>query len=155
MNILEMTDKELYETGLAELKAQLGSVYTERFLQQFKPRSYDYTAERHKLLANQPDIDIIVDRIRKKETAREAEERVKAERVAAWRKGSLELTDLEICELGAKILADKLHVYGSIGFFKHHFKHLNDPQPVDQPPVPDNNPNVIPPKRIPAAETQD
>ena len=42
-------------------------------------------------------------------------ERIKAERIAAWRKGLLELTDIEIYELGLKILADKLHVYGYVG----------------------------------------
>ena len=144
MNILEMTDKELYEAGLAELTTQLGTDYTERFLQQLKPRSYDYTAERHKLQANQPDIDTIVNHIQEKEASREAEECIKSARIDAWREGLLELTDLEICELGAKILADKLHVYGSIGFFKHHFKHFNDAQPIDLPrqPVRDNRMNT-------------
>lgn len=151
-----MTDKEFYEVGLAELKTQLGPAYTDRFLRQFKPRSYDYTAERHKLLANQPDIDTIVDRIQQRKAAREAEERIKAQRVTAWRKGLLELTDIEICELGAKILVDKLHVHGSIGFLKHHFKRLSNAQSTDQPlPISDSNPDVIPPKRVPATETQD
>ena len=59
MNVLEMTDSELYEMGLKELKAQLGPAYTARFLQQCKPSEYDYTVERHKLLANQPDIHAI------------------------------------------------------------------------------------------------
>lgn len=144
MNILEMTDKELYEAGLAELTVQLGTDYTERFLQQLKPRSYDYTAERHKLLANQPDIDTIVNHIQEKEASREVEECIKSERIDAWREGLLELTDLEICELGAKVLADKLHVYGAIGFFKHHFKHFKDAQPIDLPrqPVRDNRMNT-------------
>ena len=63
MNILGITDKELYEIGLAELKVQLGPACTERFLRQCKPSDPDYTAERHKWLANQPDIPTIAKRI--------------------------------------------------------------------------------------------
>ena len=133
MNPLQMTDREFYEIGLKELKTQLGPAYTERFLQQCKPSEYDYTAERHKLLANQPDIHAIVKRIQQREAEREKEGRIKAERVAAWREGLLELTNIEIYELGLKILADKLHVYGYVGFLQQHFKHLNGDQPIDKP----------------------
>ena len=133
MDILEMTDLELYEVGIKELTEQLGPAYTEKFLQQCKPSDYDYTAERHKLLANQPDIHAIVKRIQQREAEREEEERIKAERVAAWGKGLLELTDFEIYELGLKILAGKLHVCGYVGFLQQHFKHLNNNQPIDLP----------------------
>lgn len=155
LNILEMTDPEIYEAAIAELTTQLGTAYTTKFLQQCKPNEYDYSVERHKLLANQPDIGTIVKRIQQREVERKEEERIKAERVAEWRKGLLELTDIEIYEVGLKILIDKFDVYGYIRFFQQHFKHLSDVQPADQSPVPDNNPNVIPPKRMPAAETQD
>ena len=67
-------------------------------------------------MADQPDIDTIVERIQQREAARKEEERVKAERVAAWRKGSIELTDIEIHELAVKILIDKLMSTGSHGF---------------------------------------
>ena len=78
-----------------ELTLQLGAEKI-RFLQQCKPSDYDYTAERHKWLANQPDIPTIAKRIQKREAERKEEERIKAKRVAAWRNGLLELTDLEI-----------------------------------------------------------
>ncbi len=133
MNILEMTDKELYELGHKTLTNKLGADQVDRFFQQCKPSKYDYTAERHKWLADQPDIPTIAKRIQQREAERKEEERIKAERVAAWRKGLLELTDLEIYELGLKILVDKLHVYGYIGFFQQHFKNLNADQPIDQP----------------------
>ena len=107
MNVLEMTDSELYEMGLKELKAQLGAASTAKFLQQCKPNESDYSVERHKLLANQPDIDTIAKRIQQREAEREVEERIKAERIAAWRKGLLELTDIEIYELALEILIDK------------------------------------------------
>ena len=128
-----MTDHEIYELGIKELIEQIGSAYTDRFLQQCKPNEYDYSVERHKLLADQPDIDTIVKRIQKREAERKAEEQTKAERVAAWRKGTLELTDIEIYELAVKILVDKLHVYGFIGFFQQHFKNLNAEQSIDHP----------------------
>ena len=155
MNVLEMTDLEIYEAAIAELTAQLGSAYTDQFLQQCRPNEYGYSVERHKWLDDEPDIDTIVARIRQREVEQKKEERMKAERIAAWCKGLLELTDIEIYEVGLKILIDKFDAYGYVRFFQQHFKRLSDVQPADQPPVPDNNPNVIPPKRIPAAETQD
>ena len=44
----------------------------------------------------------------------------------------MELTDIEMYEVAVKILVDKLHVYGYIGFIQQHFKHLNSDQPIDQ-----------------------
>ena len=140
-----MTDLELYEVGIKELTEQLGPAYTAKFLQQCKPSGYDYTTERHKLLADQPSIDKIVERIHRREVEEKEEERLKAERVAAWRKGLLELTDFEIYELGLKILSDKLHVCGYVGFLQQHFKHLNNNQPIDAPQqsVPDGDVNSV------------
>ena len=152
-----MTDNELYEMGLKELKTHLGPAYTERFLQQCKPSDYDYTAERHKLLADQPDIHAIAKRIQQREAEREKEERIKAERVAAWREGLLELTNIEIYELGLKILADKLHVYGYVGFLQQHFKHLNGEPPIDpsQQSLPNSDTNVKPNQQIRETDPQD
>ena len=122
MNILEMTDDVLYKAGLEELIVQMGITYTEQFLKQCKPNDYDYTAERHKWLDDDPDIPTMVNQIQERKTDQEAEERIRAERIDAWRKGLLELTEIEICELGAKILTDKLGIPGSIAFLHHHFK---------------------------------
>lgn len=145
MDILEMTDLEIYELGIKELIEQIGPAYTERFLRQCKPNESDYSVERHKLLANQPGIDEIVARIRRREAERKEEERIKAERITAWRNGLLELTDLEIYELAAKILIDKLHVYGYVGFCQQHFKNLNANQPIDlsQQPSSDRDVNKL------------
>ena len=157
MDILEMTDLEIYELGIKELIEQIGPPYTERFLRQCKPNEYDYSVERHKLLADQPDIDTIVKRIHKREAERKEEERIKGERVAAWRKGVLELTNIEIYELAVKILVDKLHVYGYIGFLQQHFKHLRDDQSINQPqqPLPDNDTSVVPNQQIRETDPQD
>ena len=153
MNILEMMDLELYEVGIKELTEQLGPTYTAKFLQQCKPSDYDYTAERHKLLANQPDIPTIVKRIQQREAGREAGERIKTERIAAWRNGLLDLTDIEIYELAVKILVDRLHVYGSVGFFQQHFKNLNGDQPPQS--VPNSDTNVKPNQQIRENDPQD
>ena len=115
-----------------------------------------YTAERHKLLANQPDIPTIVKRIQQREAEREAEERIKAERIAAWRNGLLDLTDIEIYELAVKILVDRLHVYGSVGFFQQHFKNLNTDQPIDRPqPQSDNDVSLVKAGQMPTTEPRD
>ena len=124
-----MTENELYEAGLKELMTQMGTVYTDRFLQQCKPNDYDYTTERHKWLDDDPDIPTMVKRIQERKTSQETEARATAERIEAWRKGLLELTDIEIYELGAKVLTDKLGVPGSIGFLRHHFKQNENPLP--------------------------
>ena len=51
-----MTDLEIYELGTKKLTEQMGTTYAAQFLQKCKPRDYDYTAERHKWLADDPDI---------------------------------------------------------------------------------------------------
>lgn len=157
MNVLEMTDLEIYKAAIAELTTQLGPAYTEKFLCLCKPNEYDYSAERHKLLANQPDIPTIVKRIQQREAEREAEERIKAERIAAWRNGLLDLTDIEIYELAVKTLVDRFHVYGSVGFFQQHFKNLHANQPIDLPqqPLSDSDTNKIPNQQIRETDQQD
>ena len=96
MNILEMTAGELYKAGLEELIIQMGSTYTEQFLKQCKPNDYDYTAERHKWLDDDPDIPTMVNQIQERKITKEAEERIRTESIEAWRKGLLELTNIEI-----------------------------------------------------------
>ena len=153
MNTLEMTENQLYEVGLKELMTQMGTAYTKRFLQQCKPNDYDYTAERHKWLDDDPDIPTMVKRIQERKTQQETEARVITKRIEAWRKGLLELTDIEIYELGAKVLRDKLGVPGSIGFLRHHFKQNENLLP--QQPVSDKNTNVISNQQAHAAESRD
>lgn len=122
MDVLKMTDPEIYELGIKELTEQLGAAYTKWFLQRCKPRDYDYTAERHKWLADDLDIPTIAKQIQQARAAQEKEEYIKAERAASWRNGLLELTDIEIYELALKILSDRLDGYGLATFIMHHFK---------------------------------
>lgn len=157
MNILEMTEGELYKAGLEELIAQMGTTYTEQFLKLCKPNDSDYTAERHKSLDDDPDIPTMVNQIQERKIAQEAEKRIRTERIDAWRKGLLELTNIEICELGAKILTDKLGVPGSIAFLRHHFKQNQWAQSVDLPqqPVSDGDTDAILTQQKYTTEPQD
>ncbi len=133
MDILEMTDLEIYELGTKKLTEQMGAPYSTKFLQKCKPRDYDYTAERHKRLVDDPDILTMAKQIQEEKALRAKEESVKAERIGAWRSGLLELTDIEIYELGFKVLADNLGAYGLLRFITQHFKNLNAEQPIDEP----------------------
>ena len=49
--------------GLKSLPDKLGASEVPRFIRQCKLGKGDYSVDRHKLLANQPDIDTIVKRI--------------------------------------------------------------------------------------------
>ena len=156
MDILEMTDLEIYELGTKQLTEQMGTTYAAQFLQKCKRRDYDYTAERHKWLADDPDILTMAKQIQEEKALQAKEERVKAERIAAWRKGLLELTDIEIYEFGFKVLADNLGAYGLLRFITQHFKHLNSDQPIDKPqPQSDNDVSLVQAGQMPTTEPHD
>ena len=116
MNALEMTDNELYEMGIKVLTNKLGASEVPRFIRQCKLGKGDYSVDRHKLLANQPNIDTIVKRIQGRRTAREAEERARAEKFAAPQSEIRKMADIEIYEIGSRILINKLGIAGMIGF---------------------------------------
>ena len=156
MDILEMTDLEIYELGTKKLTEQMGTTYATQFLQKCKPRDYDYTAERHKLIADDPDILTMAKQIQAEKALQAKEERVKAERIAAWRNGLLELTDIEIYELALKIIIDKFGGYGFIRFFQEHFKHLNKDQPIEKPQSRSNNDvSLVQAGQMPTTEPHD
>ena len=156
MNILEMTDLEIYELGTKKLTEQMGPTYTTQFLQKCKPRDYDYTAERHKWLTDDPDIPTIAKQIQEEKALQAKQERLKAERIAAWRNGLLELTDIEIYELGFKVLADSLGAYGLLRFITQHFKYLNGDQPVNRSqPKSDNDVSLAQAGQMPTTEPHD
>ena len=114
MNTLEMRDDELYEMGLKVLTDKLGASQVQRFIRQCKPGKGDYSVDRHKLLADQPDIDTIVKRIQDRRAAREAEERARAKRFAAPQSEIREMTDTEVYEIGSQTLVNRLGVAGLI-----------------------------------------
>ena len=116
MNTLEMTDNELYELGVKILTDKLGAAQVPRFIRQIRPGKGDYSVDRHKLLANQPDIDTIVKRIQDRRQEREAEERARAKRFAAPQSEIQKMTDIQIYEIGSRTLVDKLGPDGLWGF---------------------------------------
>ena len=118
MNALEMTDSELYEMGLKVLTDKLGASEVPRFTRQCKLGKGDYSVDRHKLLADQPDIDTIAKRIQDRRAAREAEERARAKRFAMSQSEIQKMTDIEIYEVGNQVLINKLGVTGLIGFIQ-------------------------------------
>ena len=118
MNTLEMIDSELYEIGIKILTDKLGAAEVTRFIRQCKPGKGDYSVDRHKLLADQPDIDTIVKRIQGRRTVREAEERARAKRFAMPQSEIQKMTDIEISEIGNQALISKLGVAGLIRFIR-------------------------------------
>ena len=116
MNVLEMTDNELYEMGVKALTDKLGASEVPRFIRQCQPGKGNYSVDRHELLANQPDIDTIVKRIQDRRTAREAEERARAKRFAMPQSEIQKMTDIEIYEIGNQILINKLGTDGLMRF---------------------------------------
>jgi tetratricopeptide (TPR) repeat protein len=125
-----MTDNELYEMGFKVLADKLGASEVPRFIRQCQPGKGDYSVDRHKLLANQPDIGTIVKRIQDRQVARELEERARAKRFAAPQNEIKKMTDLEVCEIGNQILVDKLGVPGFLRFIAQ-CQELNGGYPRD------------------------
>ena len=118
MNALEMTDNELYEMGLKVLTNKLGASEVPRFIRQCQPGKGNYSVDRHKLLADQPDIDTIVKQIQDGRSAWEAEERARAKRFAMPQSEIRKMTDIEIYEIGNQVLINKLGGAGLIGFIQ-------------------------------------
>ncbi|RKU19350.1 hypothetical protein C6503_07790 [Candidatus Poribacteria bacterium] len=118
MNAIELTDDELYEISRKVLTDKLGASQVQRFIRHCKPGKGDYSIDRHKLLANQPDIDTIVKQIQDGRTEREAEERARAKRFAAPQSEIREMTDSEVYEIGSQALIDRFGVSGLIRFIR-------------------------------------
>ena len=115
MNIRDMTDAEVYELGLEILLDTLGAAGRLRFLEQCKPCTGDYTAERHKSIDNTPDIKTIVKRIQKKRGQRQVTSKNEPP------KNVNDMSDIEVYELGLKAISRKL---GPVGIVR--FVHLFD-----------------------------
>lgn len=110
MNIRDMTDAEVYELGLEILLDILGPVGRLRFLEQCKPCTGNYTAERHKLMDNTPDIQTIVKRIQEKREQRQVTSKNESP------KNINDMSDIEVYELGLKAISRKLGPVGIVRF---------------------------------------
>ena len=115
MNVMDMTDAEVYERGIEILLDKLGATGLIRFLRQCKPCTGDYTAERHKGISDTQNIKTIVKRIQEKRKAQLAVP--KSENP----KSIDDMTDIEIYEFGLKAISLKL---GPVGIVR--FVHLFD-----------------------------
>ena len=131
MNILEMTDSEIYELGMKALITKLGAAKTQWFIQRQQPGTGNYSVDRHKWLANLPDIDTLAKHIQEREVARKAEERARARRFAASQSEIQKMTDIEIYEIGARVLTKTLGVAGSMNFIRQ-CQELNGGYPIDR-----------------------
>lgn len=131
MNILEMTDSEIYELGMKALISKLGAAKTQWFIRQYQPGTGDYSVDRHQLLANLPDIDTIVKHIHERESTRETEERARAHRFAASQSEIQKMKDIEIHEIGSRVLTKTLGVAGSMNFLRQ-CQELNGGYPLDR-----------------------
>ena len=65
MNTRNMTDEEIYEAGLKILSEKLGAAGMIRFLRQCEPGTGNFTEERKKWIADEPDIRTIAKRIQR------------------------------------------------------------------------------------------
>ena len=131
MNILEMTDDEIYELGMKALISKLGAAKTQWFIRQCQPGTGDYSVDRHQLLANLPDINTIAKRIQERRTERANEERARARRFAASQNEIEKMTDLEIYEIGSRVLTKTLGTAGSMEFLRQ-CQELNGGYPLDR-----------------------
>ena len=126
MNVLEMTNIELFELGIETLLEKLGPTGVSRFLRQCEPGTGDYTVERHKWL-DKIDRETGLKEIKKIQNARESGQSDHkfaslAKKILAGERKLLpknvqKLTDMELYELAVEILTEKLTPAGLIGFF--------------------------------------
>ena len=125
MNILKMTDSEVYHLGIDTLLNKLGTIGTTRFLNQIQPRTGNYSVERHEWLDNLPDIDTLVEQIH--QASKEAEaERHRTSKLKTYisRKGKplatriQAISDEDLYKLGFEALVDKLSIAGMPRFIR-------------------------------------
>ena len=119
MNVLKMTDNEIYQLGIEALAGKLGTAGVSRFLKQIQPCTGDYSVERHKWLDDLPDIDTLVEQIHQASKEFEAE-RIRISKLKTYisRNGQplatriQEISDEDLYKLGLEALVDKLSIAG-------------------------------------------
>ena len=125
MNILKMTDSEVYHLGIDVLINNLGTPGTSRFLNQIEPPTGNCTLERHKWLDNLPDIDTLAKQIRQAHEEAEVERnrisKLKTDicgdakpQVTRFR----EIADEDLYRLGLELLVDTLGLGGMSRFLR-------------------------------------
>ncbi len=125
MNILKMTDNEVYHLGMEALVAKLGTTGASRFLNLIEPPTGNYTLERYEWLDNLPDIDTLVQQIQQTSKELGAEQkRISKLKTNITKNGKprpthvRELPDEDLYRLGLEFLVDKLGPGGMSHFLR-------------------------------------
>lgn len=125
MNVLKMTDNEIYQLGIEALASKLGIAGVSRFLKQIQPCTGDYSVERHEWLDNLPDIDTLVQQIQQTSKELEVEQkRISKLKTYISRNGKplttriQEISDEDLYKLGLEALVDKLSIAGMPRFIR-------------------------------------
>ena len=125
MNVLKMTDNEVYKLGIEALAAKLGVAGVSRFLNQIQPLTGDYSVERHEWLDNLPDMDTLIEQIRQASKDAEAErKRISKLKAYISKNGKplaariQKISDEDLHKLGVEALVDKLSIAGMPRFIR-------------------------------------
>lgn len=125
MNVLKMTDDEVYQLGIEALTNKLGIEGVPRFLKQMQPCTGDYSVERHEWQDNLPDIDTLVEQIRQASKEEEIErKRISKLKTYISKNGKplatriRQISDEDLYKLGLEALVDKLSIAGMPRFIR-------------------------------------
>ena len=125
MNVLKMTDNEVYQLGIEALAAKLGVAGVSRFLKQIQPLTGDYSVERHEWLDNLPDMDTLIEQIRQASKEAEADRnRISKLKTYISKNGKplatriQKISDEDLHKLGLEALVDKLSIAGMPRFIR-------------------------------------
>lgn len=131
MNVMDMTDAEIYELTLEILFDKLGHAGFIQFLHHCKPCTGDYTVERQKRINDDTtDVKTIVKRIQEKRKL------IGTENVNP--KSVDDMSGIEIYEFGLKAISLKLGHVGVVRFV-HLFDNNGGAYALDQLKLPNNN----------------
>ena len=125
MNVLKMTDDEVYKLGIEALAGKLGAAGVSRFLKQIQPLTGDYSIERHEWLDSLPDMDTLVEQIRQASKDAEAERnRISKLKTYISKNGKplatriQKISDEDLHKLGLEALVDRLSIAGMPRFIR-------------------------------------
>ena len=125
MDVLTMTDDEVYQLGTEALANKLGIAGVPRFLKQIQPLTGDYSIERHEWQDNLPDIDTLVEQIRQASKEEEIErKRISKLKTYISKNGKplatriRQISDEDLYKLGLEALVDRLSIAGMPRFIR-------------------------------------
>lgn len=149
MNVLKITDSELYKLGIEALTTKLGKVGVSRFLtiNMRAPCTGDYTNERHEWL-DKIDKGTALKKSKKIEKKQKVEQKIGNPASATRIRTSgdrnplgltvREMSDMELYEVGLEALVNKLSIAGMPRFIR-----LAQRKQISTPSNPSNSPDLI------------